>query len=782
MSSWDREALATPGELALASRVSGVLWLSGAVTLLLTLALPGSTIDSLWLVALIAAFAVGWGALMLSAVPWAHGPVRLSHISTVLSLGVVAALTRVTGGTDSPALDYLWFVVVYAAFFYPPRQALAYWLGCGVVHALPFLYDSHAVEGNLARELVVVVPIYCLVGGVVVAGRELLAGATRRANELEARQRRLAEEQASLRRVATAVAAGSPPAGIFALVSLDAGRLLGADCAAIVRFQDAERVTILGRWTHDEHGPRGDRRDRRGAAGQPPGPPARRRRHRARRAARRAPLHAPGRPGADRRRAVGRADRRWPPHPHVFAPGTEERLREYADLIATAVANAEDRARLDSEAATDALTGLPNHRAFRERLAEEVARAQRHDRPLTVALIDVDGFRELNDRAGLDTADEVLVEIGGLLRTAIREEDILARMGADEYGVIFVESDRHQALLRADRARRAVAEAPLRHRLRATVSIGLCDLEAASSADEALRRADAALFWAKEHGRDLCWLYDPAVVRELDERQRTRELDRSQALVGLRALARAIDAKDPATQEHSERVAALSARLAAARGWPPERVAQLRDAALLHDVGKIGVPDAILLKDGPLDDDEFAIVRDHAVLGRAHRRRRARRGADRLDRRPPRAPGRLGLSRRAEGRRRARGRRPARARRRLGRDGLRPLLQRADDARGRPGRGARVRGDAVPPGRHRGPRRAGAARRAAARRRAPSPADGLRPALRARPATRRRRAGAWSGRGRAPASRGAGRGRGRPPARRARRAGPARACGRRGRR
>jgi diguanylate cyclase (GGDEF)-like protein len=611
---WGGDRLTSPGEVALAGRVSGVLWLSGAVTLLLTLALPGSMIDRVWAVAVLAAFAVGWGALMLSTVPWAHSPTRLSHFSTVLSLGIVAALARVTGGADSPALDYLWFVVVYAAFFYPPRQALAYWLACGVVHALPFLYDASAIEGNLARELVVVIPIYCLVGGVVVAGRELLAGATRRASELEAQQRRMAEEQSSLRRVATAVAAGSPPTGIFALVSLDAGRLLGADCAAIVRFQDAEHVTILGRWTHDEHGPEatdatvdvlpGSLLDRLRcgdaiASDELDGE------YRCMR------LAAPVRTGADLWGALVVVAS----HPHVFAPGTEERLREYADLIATAVANAEDRARLDSEAATDALTGLPNHRALRERLAEEVARAQRHDRPLTVALIDVDGFRELNDRAGLDTADEVLVEVGALLRGAIRDEDVLGRMGADEYGVIFVESDRHQALLRADRARRAVAEAPLRHRLRATVSIGLCDLESASSADEALRRADAALFWAKEHGRDLCWLYDPAVVRELDERQRTRELDRSQALVGLRALARAIDAKDPATQEHSERVAALSARLAAARGWPPDRVAQLRDAALLHDVGKIGVPDAILLKDGPLDDDEFAIVRDHAVLG-----------------------------------------------------------------------------------------------------------------------------------------------------------------------
>jgi diguanylate cyclase (GGDEF)-like protein len=613
-SSWGHDRLASPGELALAARVSGVLWLSGAVTLLLTLALPGSAIDSLWVVAVIAAFAVAWGALMLSSVSWARSPVRLSHVSAILSLGIVAGLTRVTGGADSPALAYLWFVVIYAAFFYTPRQALAYWLACGAVHALPLLYDSHAVEGNLVRELVVVVPIYCLVGGVVVAGRELLAGATRRASELEAHQRRLTEEQASLRRVATAVAAGLPPTGIFALVSLDAGRLLGADCAAIVRFQEAARVTILGRWTHDEHGPE----DPDATVAVAPGSLLDRLRcgeaiardrmdgdyHCER-------LAAPVRSGA----AVWGALVVVATDPHEFAPGADERLLEYADLIATAVANAEDRARLDSEAATDALTGLPNHRAFRERLAEEVSRAHRHDRPLTVALVDVDGFRALGDRAGPEAADAVLVEIGRLLAAALREEDVLARMGADEFAVIFVESDRHQALLVADRARRAVAEAPLRHRLRATLSIGLCDLEAASSDDEALRRADAALFWAKEHGRDLCWLYDPTVVRELDERQRTRELDRSQALVGLRALARAIDAKDPATQEHSERVATLTGRLAIARGWAPSRVALLRDAALLHDVGKIGVPDAILLKDGPLDDDEFAIVREHSVLG-----------------------------------------------------------------------------------------------------------------------------------------------------------------------
>jgi diguanylate cyclase (GGDEF)-like protein/putative nucleotidyltransferase with HDIG domain len=468
----------------------------------------------------------------------------------------------------------------------------------------------------LVAGFTVVVTASCLIGGVIIARRELLARLSRQTSELQAQQRRLAEEQSSLRRVATAVAAGSPPAGIFALASSEAGRLLGAVQAAIVRY-DGDHAIVLGRWSADER----DRHQLASVSGLTPGGILDRLRAGepiARDHTRDDPplvrIAAPVRSGTTVWGAIVVAGR--PPREfRVGGDGVEPRLQEYADLIAIALANAEDRARLDSEAATDHLTGLPNHRAFRERLAEEVARAQRHGRPLTVALVDIDGFRDLNDSAGLEIADDVLAEVGRCLGRAVREEDVLARMGGDEFGLILVESDRHEALLVADRARRAVAEAPLRHRRRATISIGLCDLEVAASPDELLRRADAALYWAKEHGRDLCWLYHPGVVRELDEHQRTRELDRSHALIGLRALARAIDAKDPDTQEHSERVAVLAARLAAARGWAPERVAMLRDAALLHDVGKIGIPDAILLKADALDEDELAVVREHPVLG-----------------------------------------------------------------------------------------------------------------------------------------------------------------------
>jgi diguanylate cyclase (GGDEF)-like protein len=301
--------------------------------------------------------------------------------------------------------------------------------------------------------------------------------------------------------------------------------------------------------------------------------------------------------------------------PSAFAPGDEERLRDYADLIATAVVNAEDRARLDRQAGVDAVTGLPNYRAFRDRLEDEVNRARRHGRPLTVAVVDVDCFGEATDQVGHEESEQAFAAIASLVRSSVRDEDVVARLGADELGIAFVESDRRTALLAAERARRCVAATPLRHGIRMTVSVGLCDLDAAPSADELLRRADAALFWSKEHGRDRCWVYDAAVVRDLAGHVRRRDIEQEQRLAGLCALARAVDAKDPATQEHSERVAALAARLAAVRGWDGHWVDWLREASLLHDVGKIGVPDAVLMKPGALDASEIALVREHPTLG-----------------------------------------------------------------------------------------------------------------------------------------------------------------------
>jgi putative nucleotidyltransferase with HDIG domain len=127
-----------------------------------------------------------------------------------------------------------------------------------------------------------------------------------------------------------------------------------------------------------------------------------------------------------------------------------------------------------------------------------------------------------------------------------------------------------------------------------------------------MRFADRALYWAKDSGRNTTFAYTPDAQRVLARED--RRASSFQVLSSVRSLARAIDAKDWATQSHSERVAELAERLALQLGWTTSHARVLHTAALLHDVGKIGLPDDILLKPGRLTTDEYEAVKHHAIL------------------------------------------------------------------------------------------------------------------------------------------------------------------------
>jgi diguanylate cyclase (GGDEF)-like protein/putative nucleotidyltransferase with HDIG domain len=618
--------LARPETPGAAAQLSGLAWLAVAVTTVLALPLPGGTADPLWLVLLLCAGAAATGVALLRLADRGRASAHLPAISTAGLLGTMAALAAFTGGRDSPVPAAMLLVVVVAAVVLPARQAVVWVAAATAVLALPLIYDMDGVDRDQPlHELVVAVPALAAAVAVVVVLRGLVARRSREAQELERAQRALAVDQSSLRRVASAVAAGLPPQAVFALVSAEAGRLLDAEAAGIVRFDGSgARAVVLGTWAAPGY-------DLPAAVGDiyplsPDDPLLRMRRsgealavhdlaewdpNDTRRFGWRSLVTSPVRTANRLWGAIVLADRA----PGTFSRDAADRLRDFSDFVATAIANAEDRARLETQAGADPLTGLMNHRAFRDRLVQEVARAQRHGRPLSVGVLDVDGFQSLNDQLGVEEADTVLSEIAQALRDGVRDEDVVARLAGDGFGVIFVESDPHEAYAAADRALTLVAGTSFRHRTSATVSAGLCDLDLAASPEDLLRRAGAALAWAKAAGGNRCRRYDPAVVGATRGRVRTEELDRWQSVLGLRALARAIDAKDPTTQEHSERVASLAARLAEVRRWSDEDVALLREAALLHDVGKIGVPDEILLKPGPLDDDEWTVMREHASLG-----------------------------------------------------------------------------------------------------------------------------------------------------------------------
>jgi diguanylate cyclase (GGDEF)-like protein len=230
-----------------------------------------------------------------------------------------------------------------------------------------------------------------------------------------------------------------------------------------------------------------------------------------------------------------------------------------------------------------------------------------------VAVIDIDHFKQLNDSAGHEAGDAMLIGVARCLSGLARAEDTLGRVGGDEFAWLLPDTSREQALVAVERARQAIA-AQMSDPYGITVSAGICDTSVCEDGSQLINMADTALYWSKAHGRNQCWVYDPDIIAELSSSERAERLERSRALVGLRALARAIDAKDPATSQHSERVAELVAKLARVVGWSPDRARLLGEAALVHDVGKIGIPDSLLRKPAPLTELEREQVRAHAEL------------------------------------------------------------------------------------------------------------------------------------------------------------------------
>ncbi len=311
------------------------------------------------------------------------------------------------------------------------------------------------------------------------------------------------------------------------------------------------------------------------------------------------------------------------PMEHTAAPLVEEgetvgAVVSFRDI--TARRELEERTRRSLEeaeqrAAIDPLTGLANHRTFHERLSAEVERARRHGRDLSLVVMDLDHFKLVNDTHGHQEGDRLLAEVARVMTGEVRAGELLARVGGEEFAMILPEADEMDAYQAAERIRVAVSAAHFQPFGRITLSGGVCGLDQAQDADRLYRLADGALYWAKNHGRDAVFRYSPEVVEALSAEERANRLQREQALMSIRILARAVDAKDSTTRLHSERVAELSAEIASRLGWPEDRQELLREAGLVHDVGKIGIPDAILFKPERLTAEEYATVQQHAALG-----------------------------------------------------------------------------------------------------------------------------------------------------------------------
>jgi diguanylate cyclase (GGDEF)-like protein/putative nucleotidyltransferase with HDIG domain len=304
-------------------------------------------------------------------------------------------------------------------------------------------------------------------------------------------------------------------------------------------------------------------------------------------------------------------------------------------------------------------------------LAAEWKRSTRTGRPFTLALIDVDRFKFVNDFQGHLEGDLVLKRLGQTFERGCRSSDVVARYGGDEFVILMPETDVAQGLHLAERLRSSILADRLLQEKNTTASFGLATFPLhGSTPQELIQIADASMYLSKHQGgnaistadhlastetkqwkRDVLEAYLGVTLKRLfstgpeafqDIRQRLEQLWQSLSVTEISpagsaertrgtpetlrgpsaavietitALALAVDAKDPYTQGHSQKVADYAALLAGELALTEEEVEAVRLGALLHDVGKVGIPAAVLTKNGPLNPDEWETMKTHARLG-----------------------------------------------------------------------------------------------------------------------------------------------------------------------
>ena len=272
---------------------------------------------------------------------------------------------------------------------------------------------------------------------------------------------------------------------------------------------------------------------------------------------------------------------------------------------------------LSDAAHHDPLTDLLNRRGFQEAFDVELERARRADQPLSLIVGDLDRFKRVNDMHGHAAGDEVLMRVADAIRGAKRGFDRAARIGGEEFAILAPNSDEHGAYMLAERIRAAVHEAFANGPDgQLTISFGISTHPLhGQSADGLLRTADQALYAAKRLGRNRSVISSAEVPGILAHGARAASPDAHVELAALVTLAEALDVRDSGSATHCQRVGRLAELTARELGLPPEAVERIRLAGILHDVGRVALPDSVVAKQGPLTDEEWTWVRAHPAVG-----------------------------------------------------------------------------------------------------------------------------------------------------------------------
>ncbi|HMC31505.1 MAG TPA: diguanylate cyclase [Candidatus Angelobacter sp.] len=335
---------------------------------------------------------------------------------------------------------------------------------------------------------------------------------------------------------------------------------------------------------------------------------------------------------------------------NAFAPQEVLILRTLADLLATALHNAFVFQKMQQQSITDGLTGIKTRRFFNEALQSEWKRASRSGRPFSVVLIDLDKFKNVNDTMGHLEGDLVLARIGRILEQKSRSSNVVARYGGDEFVILMPETGVDQAQILSERLRLWIATDTTLNERQVSGSFGVATFpQHGATAEEILRVADVGMYTAKRSGGNrVCTPEDFAkgestashrhavqahletfLLREalgpesVEDLVATLERLQSSILEGgadavmeaVRTLNQAAEAREMAGPGHGEAVAQHAEAIGRELGLAAEELLDLVQAARLHDVGKILVPEPVLNKEEKLSRGDRALIESHPELG-----------------------------------------------------------------------------------------------------------------------------------------------------------------------
>jgi diguanylate cyclase (GGDEF)-like protein/PAS domain S-box-containing protein/putative nucleotidyltransferase with HDIG domain len=305
---------------------------------------------------------------------------------------------------------------------------------------------------------------------------------------------------------------------------------------------------------------------------------------------------------------------------------TESRLNEIKD-------------KLESLALKDPLTEIYNFRYFRERLASEFERAKRTLQPLTIVMMDLDYFKSINDTYGHQFGDRVLKQVARFLKAELRTNDVVSRWGGEEFAVILPDTNRIDGLAVTNKIlelfrTRSFGDVTNVIKLKCSMGVVSYPEDPLFSVEELIDAGEECIYRVKERGGDGVALYGHEIgvaehnLDKMPEEDRKRFIDsvkqrlsfyavRSERsiLEAIYSLAKSIELRDRRTKEHCDRMVEYAEKIAQRMGMNEQEVDNVRRAAMLHDIGKLGISDAILLKPGKLTPEEYEIVKKHPVIG-----------------------------------------------------------------------------------------------------------------------------------------------------------------------